>query len=305
VTSEESADRVLALAGELKQRGKRIVLDNCDNQFAADAVNAAWQRALDRLRTLAHLSDSLVVCSEALAEVMNEQTDPGQNIRVIGDPAELRIRSPRDSALRSFFSPQRKRSWLRYWQHRLRVREDAREGRTPLVWFGSHGNHFAVGGMLELAKMRKGLEARNRSHPISLSVISNHRPKFEQHFCGWSFPVRYLEWDRVTFLAALPLHAISLIPTEINDFTRCKSSNRVVLSLAHGLAVVADEIPSYREFSEVIHLGDIEYGLNEYLSDPALRRHHVAAGRRIVASRYSLSAIAEQWRAVLTDHPAK
>jgi hypothetical protein len=176
---------------------------------------------------------------------------------------------------------------------------ERRLGRTPLVWFGSHGNPFSDVGMLDLLRVAGTLEEINRRYPISLTVISNHRSKFESHFAGWKIPVHYLDWDRVTFLAALRLHDISLIPIGVNDFTRCKSANRLILSLFHGLAVVADDIPSYREFCEVARIADWREGLTAYVADPRVRERDVAGGRLLINERYSLSAIAQHWRQAL------
>lgn len=295
VSEDCDADKIMALASRLKRAGTRIVLDNCDNQFAAHEAEPAWLRGLARLRELSKMADTLVVCSATLAEAMRAHTGFSGEIRVIGDPIEKSIFYPGDSVLRSWLSLRRKASWLLYARHRFAIAADQRQGRTPLVWFGSHGNAFTEAGMLDLLRRREMLESLNRLQPVSLTVISNHRSKFAQHFGDWMFPTHYLEWDRLTFLAALRLHTISLIPAQLNDFTRCKSANRLILSLAHGLATVADPIPSYAEFSGVSRLGDGEHGLAEYLTDAGVRKRDIDAGRQLIEARYSLTAIAAQW----------
>ena len=292
VSGDENA--VPELAGRLRERGVRIVLDNCDNQFSG-ALDAAWERGLLHLRELAASADVVVTCSNELARVMQHECSLDTLPRVIGDPVEDHIRYTDDNALRSLLSPGRKLSWARHLAHRARVLTERARGRTPLVWFGAHGNHFAEGGMLDLARVIPVLEALNRERPLSLTVISNNRRKFDAHFAHQSFPCHYLEWDRINFLATLRLHAISLLPAALNDFTRCKSANRLTLSLYHGLNVVADAIPSYAEFSDACQLDDWEHGLRSYLDSPALRRQHLSEGQRLCAERCSHERIGSQW----------
>jgi glycosyltransferase involved in cell wall biosynthesis len=92
----------------------------------------------------------------------------------------------------------------------------------------------------------------------------------------------------------LSAHDIAVIPVTENAFTRCKSNNRVATALSAGLAVVADSIPSYREFGQICRLDDWP-GLLEYVKDPDLRRRQAAEGRQYVMQKYSLPRIADDW----------
>ena len=295
---ESQAESSLRLALDLKSHGVKIVLDNCDNQFAG-APSEAWQRACQRLRNLALLADRVVTCSSSLADEMVNECQLQSRPRVIGDPIETEIRYSSDRPLKSLLSPGRKLSWLRYLRHRYRLAHDRSTGATPLVWFGSHGNGFAEGGMLDLKRIAPIMAEVHRKHPLSLTVISNNRPKFDAEFARQSFPTHYLEWDRINFLASLRLHAISVIPVTANRFTACKSANRVALSLYHGLNVAADTIPSYEEFSAVCALDNWEQGLANYLSNPVLRQTHQAEGAKLAAARYSAERVADRWAQVL------
>ncbi|WP_417069578.1 hypothetical protein [Niveibacterium terrae] len=298
VTSEKVAEKTLALAQRLKQRGTRILLDNCDNQFSG-SPDCAWDRACERLRTLAAQSDTVTVCSDELASVMRSECGLEKIPRVIGDPIEKRINYTSDRLLRSVLSPQRKLSWLRYLEHCGRIALEKSRGITPLIWFGGHGNAFSEGGMLDLARITPVLAELDAHHRLSLTVISNKRAKFEQNFARLPFATHYVEWDRVNFLAMLRLHAISLIPVTRNSFTRCKSANRVTLSLYHGLNVVADEIPSYQGFAKVCALNDWREGLNAYLENPGLRRQHRQQGKALALHGYDLERIADAWQQAL------
>ena len=297
---DHQAESSLRLAKDLKSRGVKIVLDNCDNQFAG-APSEAWQRACQRLRNLALLADRVVTCSSTLGDEMLTECQLQSRPLVIGDPIETEIRYASDRRIKSWLSPGRKLSWLRYLRHRCRLARDRSAGATPLVWFGSHGNGFAEGGMLDLKRIVPIMARVHRRHPLSLTVISNNRPKFDAEFAHQPFPTHYLEWDRINFLASLRLHAISVIPVTTNRFTACKSANRVALSLYHGLNVAADSIPSYEEFSAVCALDNWEQGLTDYVSDSSLRQTHQYEGARLAIARYSPEQVADRWAQVLFE----
>ena len=248
---------------------------------------------------MAALSDVVICCSEALAEVMRARLGAAARYCVIDDPIEDEIRYPGDSALKMLLSPARKLARLRAWRLSLQLLGGRARGRTPLVWFGSHGNPFAPGGMLDLLPLREPLEAVDRSHPISLTVISNQRSKFDAHLRGWRFPTHYLEWDRANFIAALKQHAISLIPATDNEFTRCKSSNRLTFSIHHGLAVAAADVPSYRRFAAHIVLDNWSHGLAQLIADPARRRLIIQQAQVAVRTDRGLPMIASQWAQLL------
>lgn len=298
VASTDSANDIVRLAQQLKDQGARIILDNCDNQFV-NAPNEKWRLAQERLRTLLCLADTLVTCSAELVDLLAKHSILPEHVEVIGDPVEEIIRVPGDTYLRSMLSPARKLSWMRHFRHALSIYEDHVKGRVPLVWFGSHGNNFAEGGMLDLLQVRELLEDIHERQPISLTIISNHKQKYLDNFSAWRIPTRYVEWDRVTFVKTLRLHKICLIPAARNAFTRGKSANRPAMALFHGLNVICDPVPSYYEFRDCISIGDWKGGLQTYLSDESLRKSHLAEGQAIVRSRYELRVIAECWRKVL------
>ena len=286
-----------------KASGCRLVLDNCDNQFSATTNTVEWQSSLNRLRALARVADEIVCCSDDLVAAMRSNVETDARWSVIEDPAEDKVEYPGDIWLKTMLSPAANKARLRAWRHAALVAADRREGRTPLVWFGSHGNAFAEGGMSDLAATQELLEQVNRRHPISLSVISNSQQKFESLFAGARLPMHYLDWDKVTFINSLRQHDIALLPASLNEFTRSKSSNRVVQSLRHGLAVMADAIPSYRRFSNVIRIDDWWDGMCWLLAHPAERDALVQRGQTIVEQTNSLGVIASDWERVLFRAP--
>jgi hypothetical protein len=195
---------------------------------------------------------------------------------------------------------------IRRWQaaaalSALRLRALRRQGRTRLVWFGNAGAHYAGGGMLDLLRLREPLEALDRTRPVSLTVISNHRRRYRKHIAPWRISTAYLEWEASTFASALAAHEVALIPVSRNGFTLCKTDNRVVTSLSHGLAVIADAIPSYEPYRQSIVLDDWESGWNRYVGDVAARRaQDVALGMEVVRESTDAARIAARWHEVIT-----
>jgi hypothetical protein len=297
--SNAAADAVVSLAAQAKAKGARIVVDNCDNQFASASASDDWDRSLIRLRRLGELADIFVTCSQPLSDAMQSQIPGPARHVVVDDPIEEKIEYPGDSVIKSVFSLNKKLAWCRLLQLRAALVADKLAGRTPLVWFGSHGNHFAPGGMNDVLRLRSTLEQANNAYPISLTIISNQRGKFNANFSDWILPTRYLEWDRVTFLAALRLHEISIIPVADNEFTRCKSSNRLTLSIHHGLSVIADPIPSYLPYATVAALGNWDTNLDHLLANKAIRRSNGRRCREFVDAKNGLQQIASDWEALL------
>jgi hypothetical protein len=236
------------------------------------------------------LADELVASTAAMAEVMRAELSTPRNITIIEDAVETEIRG-----VRAQF-------WDRWWGKKQLAKLSRQlengnlSGRTPLVWFGIHGGPNAEYGMLDLLKLRPLLEKLNRTYPLSLTVISNSKEKYNRAIKPWPFPTYYLSWHADTLFSALRSHSMAVLPISENPFTRCKSNNRLALSLSMGLAVVADAIPSYQDFADVCFLGDWQMGLEGYLSDAQLRRRHVESGQAIIAREWTLTHVAEKWR---------
>lgn len=290
-----TAETIAELANTAQRQGARILLDNCDNQFASVARSSEWSHGLDLLQRVGQVADVIVTCSQALSDAMQSHIDSSAQYVVIDDPIEEQIRYPDDTFLKSLLSVRQKLAWLRVLKHRANLARDQLAGRTPLVWFGSHGNQFSPGGMSDILPLRPILEQVAELYPISLTIISNQRKKFNADFQHWRIPTHYLEWDRVTFIHALKMHEVSIIPSVDNAFTRCKSTNRLTLSIHHGLAVVADPVPSYQAYSDGTRIGDWKINLCALLSDPKGRRSDLARCQNDARERNSISRIADYW----------
>ena len=286
-------------AVDLRLRGIQIIFDLCDNHFYNPRNLHYWKEAGERLRRMMTLADGLVASTEALAEVMKRELPTERPIAVIGDPVETEMETCPAPAWRRWLALRQSASVL------SKVRVGEVHGRTPLVWFGNHGSPYAEGGMLDLQRIRRLLERLNRLYPISLTVISNSRWKYQLSISPWAMPTYYLAWHPATFLTALRAHVIAVIPISHNPFTLCKSNNRLALALSQGLAVVADRIPSYHAFLRACYLDDWEAGLQSYLSDPHLRGSHVALGNPLVNDEWTMPRIADKWQRFFDGFLAK
>lgn len=278
-------------AATLKSRGVRIVFDLCDNHFYAQPDQPDKARRGAPMRRMAQLADEVIVSTSELGAVVQAQCDLPAAPRVIPDAMD-------DLAAVPAGWKQHLRADIPSMLMRRQVRANLARGRVPLIWFGHHGTYDDV-GMLDLLRIRSELERLDQSLPLHLSVVSNNRDKFRTHFADWSFPVRYCEWSAHQFASIARLHRIALIPVVENDFTRGKSANRVITAFTHGLAVVADPLPSYRPFTGCLAVDNWSDSIARYAADEAARWRDVEAGRRLADSCVSIEQVANQWREIL------
>jgi hypothetical protein len=271
-------------------QGMKIVVDLCDNHFYNPGQVPELAQAGMELRRMLRVADHLVASTPEVAALMAAEAGGGAPVTVIGDAIEESILGVQQPSLRRWLHQRHLRRLLARLQQQRAAGVEA-----SLVWFGIHGGPHHEHGMADLQRVRPVLEEIHRQKRIQLTVISNSRSKFAGLIAPWSIPTHYLEWNPVTFLDALRAHDVAVIPVTQNPFTRCKSNNRVATALSAGLAVVADSIPSYREFGELCRLDDWHEGLLEYVRDPDLRRRHAVQGREYVLRKYGLPQIADDW----------
>lgn len=284
---EDTQRQVEALRG----RGVRVLFDMCDNHFYAQPDQPQKAARAAPLRRMIQLADEVIVSTPELGAVVQAQAAPASPPRVIPDACD-------DLTYVPVSLKQRLVALLPAARLRRRVRASVSEGRVPLLWFGHHGTYEDV-GMLDLLRIRSELERLDERVPLHLSVVSNNRDKFQAHFGDWSFPVAYGEWYAHQFDSIARLHRIALIPVVENDFTRGKTANRVITAFLHGLAVVADPLPSYRPFAGCAAFGNWADAIAHYAADEAARRRDVEAGQRLAHACFGIEVVARQWREVL------
>lgn len=291
VLSKRYDPESVAHAADLRARsGTRIALDLCDNHFFAADDDPRWQARAAALKAAVDVADLVIASTEALAQAIAEAC-PSAPIVVIGDAVE----APYTPAWhRRLLTPIAELELAA-----LAAALPPSTTRRRLVWFGNHVSTPAEGGMLDLARIFTQLDRLNAETPLCLTVISNNRTKYTQLVERWRVPTFYLRWRRTTVSRALRLHEAAVIPINVNAYTRCKTNNRLVTSLAHDLGVVADSIPSYEAFAEAAVLDDWENGLRRILTDHSERRRQIEAGKRLQAKEWALPLIAQSWRRAL------
>jgi hypothetical protein len=276
-----------------KSRGTRLVLDLCDNHFYSSGAGQKWRARADSLRDAVAAVDLVIVSTQTLAQRVKDECAHHPPLAVIGDAVEEPF-SP--GLLQRAGSP-----WAELQFFRLRhslLQDKIPEGRR-LLWFGNHGSGNAEGGMEDLLLIREKLESAFARAPLSLTVISNNAEKYRKITQNWSLKTYYLDWHLTTFSRAAALHDIAVIPVGLNPFTVCKTNNRVATAHVHGLAVVANSIPSYTEFSNSAILDDWEHGLTMLMESHAVRMARVENGIELIKSRWSLTHIVAEWARVL------
>lgn len=276
----EPADQALAL--RLRARGIPVVLDLCDNHFYNPEGLPAYQTARQNLMKMIELADLITCSTPTLAEIVAKEAHLGRLPEVVGDPVEF---SKNDLPVRNGNGESNS------------LREKVRIRR--LMWFGIHGSPNASCGMTDIIRVADRLSLIGKQFPFELVVCSNNRETYERHIRPLDFPSTYEEYNKEKFPSLLEEMDGVILPVSQNPFTWAKSHNRLTTALFAGIPVVADGLPSYREFSEFCVLDDWQEGLREILAEPEAARKKALAGKKYIQSKWMPVHIADQWRSVL------
>lgn len=269
------SDADFDLARRCRDAGVATVLDLCDNHLYNPAGRPDYAERAARLLRMIDAVDLVTVSTPELGKTL-----PRDECPVIDDALEPLPVGWRRAAETARLAP-------RFLNRRSRVR---------LLWFGNVGVADPRFGMIDLADRLPELTEFGRRHPFELTVVSNCRRTFEGYFRGAPFPTRYLSWNPWRVAAVARFHHVCLLPIGINPFTICKTSNRLVFALRLGLPVVADGIPSYREFAPYVTLDDWRGGLTGCAEARTVMRERVEAGRQFVRTRFDRVGWVEQWK---------
>ncbi|OYU00049.1 MAG: hypothetical protein CFE40_01660 [Burkholderiales bacterium PBB1] len=293
VVSKRYDDDTVSQLRRFKRHGGRLVLDLCDNDFLPRSQQEQHLHHVENLRLLATLADAIVTSSEPLARVVARECPTASTAVVISE-------MPDDPSIVGTSL------WDSAWSRWAIAREQAHLNRVApagvarLLWFGNANKRDQQNwGMGELARIVPMLVDLNRVFPLHLTVISNNARRFREDVAVLMPSSRYIRWRPSTVEAILRMQHIALIPAQPNEFTACKSDNRVVTALRAGLAVVADPVPSYAPYAEVIQLGEMEAGLRRYLSDPHRRSVDASRGQALVAQSGYADRVLTKWLDVL------
>lgn len=286
IFSKSYSEESLAEAESLKKRNKTVIFDLFDNRFF-EPDNSPESAALsDRLRRMIALSDHITTSTTYLKKLLSDNI-PGREITNIEDALE------EDVYIADLSLSKRIRAWINYALYRLETLSTG--SKTRLIWFGTSGDVRLKTGMADMFKLKDILESPAFKDKVTLTICSNGRKMYEDHIAPWNIPTHFVTWSGATFYRVLKANDVALIPITPNPLTEFKTNNRVITALYNDLAVIADAIPSYREFAPHIALDDWEAGLARFVGNKEERARAIAEGKRIISAKYMPHIIADKW----------
>jgi glycosyltransferase involved in cell wall biosynthesis len=297
VLSRRTRLNSVARAVRLKKRyGTKLVLDLSENlYFESDSDKPGTRKKRARLPHYVNQFDLVVTPSPYLQNELQPHFRPDMNFRVIPDAVE------NDPVATEAIRIEQASAFEAYAQFEKEVDGNGIEPGRRLVWFGVAGRPEAKNGMYDLQAHLASFQKHNADKPLSLSIISDDRQRYEALFAEAGFQTHYLDWHFFTINPALRRHDIAVLPIRANPYTLSKSANRITTAFANGLAVCGSVIPSYEPFRGVAVFDDWEDGLARLMADNAERRQRVEQARTIISKTYSLPVIAGEWQKVFAS----
>ena len=253
------------LARSLKARGTRIVVDFCDDHFDDPRFGGHF-------RALAGLADVAVASTQAMADAIRHHVS--RDAVVISDPVE----GPRGAP---GFAP--------------------RLPALRIAWFG-HGSN--AGALAARAAELRSLAARM---PVRLTVVTAVSPDVERLVAevARSAPgtqAVLVPWSPEATWTALEDCDLAWIPSEDTTAKRAKSPNRLLETLWAGRLAVADPVPSYLPFADLVSVGEgLEAGVLRALADPADTERRIREAQRRISRSHSPLACGREWAAAIGD----
>lgn len=173
--------------------------------------------------------------------------------------------------------------------------------RRRILWFGNHGAPHARFGMLDLLDIQAAIERIAAEFLVELVVVSNNLDKYREHILPLAIPSRYVKWSLESMVEELRAADVVVIPNSCDPFSLCKSANRTVLALSHGIPVVATHTPALEPLRCCTEVDDFYTGLHRYFTNAEHVRDHVDRGQKLIVELYGQSAIGSAWCAVLQE----
>ena len=264
------------LAMRLKQHGKAVIFDICDNHFYNPYGLETFNAIRQQLMKMLHIADLIVASTGMLAEILVKEANLPTQPAVIGDAVE-----------ETDYAEAEKGRWFA-----KRIRKT---GLTNILWFGIHGGENAPYGMLDLLNQKDLLSELAELYPLQLIVVSDSAVKFKRYIEPLPFRTRYIEWGSRPFRQVLRQIDINIIPISRNPFTLCKTNNRLATALFAGVPTVADEIPSYTDLAPYCILNAWRDGLQFYLENKLAAVEQARSARPYILRNYTIKQIGDAW----------
>jgi len=247
-------------------RGARIVADYCDDHFERSDIGPWYTR-------LARTADVVIASTPAMAEAVRRHA--GRDAVVITDPIEGRRSEPS-------FQP--------------------RLPRLRVLWFGNANNLMSIvehiGEVRELAAQV----------PVDLTILTTPGPAVDNLLADVirqdpaRISGRVQTWSIEGTWKALEACDLVWIPVVSGESYSVKSPNRLVESVWAGRYVVADAMPAYDPYADVVAVGKgLAKGAMDALADPAGVEKRIGLAQRRVAREHSLFEVGRQWARAMGD----
>ena len=254
------------LAAAMKARGTRIVVDFCDDHFDHPEHGA-------HQRNLAAIADGIVASTDGMAAAVRRHS--GRESKVIIDPVEGPRGTPR-------FAP--------------------RLPALRLLWFGQPPSLRGLG-----AKAGE-LRALAERMPVQLDIVTAATAGATDLAAqlgaslGRRVHVRLVPWSQETTWQAIAAADATWIPLDERESTAAKSPNRLLESAWGGRLCIADAIPAYAPFADLVPVGQgLEAAVIEALRDPAAVESRLREAQRRIARTHSAFECGRQWARALGD----
>lgn len=259
------------LARSVKARGVRVAVDFCDDHFDHPEHGRHFH-------ALARMADVVVASTEAMADSVKRNA--GRDAIVIPDPVEGPKRAaefrPRPPVLR-------------------------------VLWFGHPTN---LGG---LAQGIDALSALASRMPVRLTIVTKLLAGVDEVAADIGrkakVEVRLAPWSIEATWKALEEADVVWIPVGDSAQKAVKSANRLLESIWAGRLPVADAIPAYQPFADLVPIGErLDAAVLRCLAEPQAVEARLAEAQRRIARTHSRYACGRLWARALGEahgHPLR
>lgn len=251
-------ERNESVAVALRNAGRRVIFDICDNHFDTPTLGAHYRRMIE-------LADDVVASTQTMADIVRSVC--GREARVIFDPLE---------------------------GNRSAVRFATDHSPVRLMWFGHPLNLDTLRAVMpELQSV-----ARDRAISLAVVTSPGPWLEQEREFWSnaANLKVTPINWSMEAMEQQFAACDIVIIPSLSNDRKNVKSPNRLTESIWAGRLAIAYPIPSYLEFADYAVIAtDFDTAIRDALASPQAHVARIAEGQEYLAQTYSVPVIGDQW----------
>ncbi len=169
-----------------------------------------------------------------------------------------------------------------------------------LLWFGNAGSP-GIYGITDLLAATDDLKKLAKEFPIHLRVISDSPVQFDKYIAPLPFKTSFGYWSQEGVLKELRSAKVVLVPNPMNEFAACKSTNRALLALTHGVPVVATKTSAFVGLEDCMFFDSWYENLKMYFTNPGRTKEHLFIAQDAIKKHFSAETIAEKWAHLLNN----